>query len=451
MGSATRRTGRARILFVALTNDVGSDRLPAALGALGADCAVLCPPGFYCAETRFMGRRFPLPAQRGLWLALPFIRNRLEAATRDWDADLVIPLDDMAALSLRVIATAATVTAPLRALLEISLGSPRGYTTACTRAGLMRLASELGLRTPRVCISAEPDAMLQRAQDWGYPVVLKAEHTCGGHGVTIARNPDELRRAMAAVRGATSWRRLRGALRRKMWDVAGFSTAIDAPPVLQSYVAGVPAMRTVFAWQGEVLEGVSFLAEKNHPTPTGPSTMVRHVENAEMAETSRQLVAAMGCSGFISFDFMFDPATRQASLIELNARPIGTTHLGRLFGHDLCARLLSCLDSGFRPVPWRPAPILASPLVALFPKEIERSPRDLGRLEARCLYHDVPYDEPRVMAAYLRRLQAIHPQDFGPIFDAYGAATGRRPALDAPALDWLRGPSQPYAEGRRHA
>ncbi|MCB8881565.1 ATP-grasp domain-containing protein [Acidisoma cellulosilytica] len=450
---------RARILFVALTNDVGIDKLPSALGGLGAACAVLCPPGFYCAESRFMGRRFALPAQRGAWLALPFIRSRLEAAAREWDADLIIALDDMAALCLRAIATSVAVSSGLRTLLETSFGSPRGYSAVCSRAELMQVASTLGLRLPRFCVSDDPSVVLQHAAAWGYPAVLKVENTCGGHGVTIARTQDDLRVAMATARGATSWKRLRGAMRRKIWGMAGLTGAVGTSPVLQSYLPGVPAMRTVLAWKGEVLDGVSFVAEQNNPAPTGPSTVVRPIENADMAEASRRLVAALGCSGFVSFDFMLEPATGQASLIELNPRPIGTSHLGRLFGHDLCARLMQCLDERFVP----PAPVQSQPpqAVALFPKEIERAPHDLARLRKAGIYHDLPYDEPGVMAAYLRRLSVIHPQEFPEILRDIGAARAAVSAVPARRAvpsglrtadrGWLQQPCRHYAEPRRHA
>ena len=458
MHDATRPARRARLLFVALTNDVGTDRLPAALGALGADCAVLCPPGFYCAETRFMARRFSLPAQRGLWLALPFLRRRLEIAAREWDADFVIPLDDMSALCLRVIATAARVSPHLRSILETSLGPPIGYASTCSRAGLMFVAADLGLLTPRVCVSSDSAIMLRQAQAWGYPVVLKEENTCGGHGVTIAHTPEELRRSMMRIQGASFWRRLRRTMRRYVWHLAGLGTATGAPPVLQSYLSGVPAMRTVFAWKGKVLEGVSFLAEQNHPAPTGPSSVVRHIENAAMAETARRLVAALGCSGFISLDFMLDETTNEAALIELNARPIGTVHLGRLFGHDLCSQLLACLDRGFGTPPSRTAHTLPLTRVALFPKEIERLPQDLGRFDDHGLYHDLPRDEPHVMAAYLRRLRAIHPQEFRAIRDRFGAAAlravvpARRPMQNGGGLDWLPNPSaESCCEPRWHA
>ena len=47
--------------------------------------------------------------------------------------------------------------------------------------------------------------------------------------------------------------------------------------------------------KGRVLAGVSFVAEQIHPEPTGASTVIRHVENQEMAETAAALTEALGC------------------------------------------------------------------------------------------------------------------------------------------------------------
>jgi hypothetical protein len=441
------RAGEPRILFVALVNDIGTDRLPAALAAAGAGCAVLCPPEFYCSTPRAIGRRFPLPAHRGMWLGIPVFRPRLEAACRDWGADLVVPLDSVSAQCLRVIAASKSATPHLRILLERSLGSPTGYQAVCSRASLMQFARQIGIHLPRFCVSADPAELLAEAQAWGFPVVLKSENTCGGHGVTIARTADELRAAVANLHSGSVARRMRRALGRVFWRMAGLAETAGAPPLLQSFMPGVPAMRTVSTWQGQVLEGASFVAEKVNPAPTGPSTMVRFVENAEMADTARRLVAGLGCSGFISFDFMLDEATGRAALIEANPRPIGTTHLGRIFGHDPCTALLACLTGEqLSPV----QSLVARPdVVALFPKEIERDPHDLWRLRADGVYHDVPSAEPDAIAMYLRRLASVHPDAMPAIMEAVDAA-GSQPRVAAQLGERRRAPSALMGVFARH-
>jgi hypothetical protein len=166
-------------------------------------------------------------------------------------------------------------------------------------------------------------------------------------------------------------------------------------------------MRTVAAWKGEVLAGASFLAERVHPAPTGASSVVRHIEHPEMETAVRRMVQRLGCSGFASFDFMLDEVDQAAYLIELNPRPIGTTHLGRLFGHDIVGALLTRLDGGF--VVTNATNAQPDRLVAMFPRELERDPLALGRLRSGAILHDVPHDDPGVLAAYVQRLSRIHP------------------------------------------
>ena len=166
-------------------------------------------------------------------------------------------------------------------------------------------------------------------------------------------------------------------------------------------------MRTVSAWKGQVLDGVSFIAERVHPEPTGASSVVRFIQHAEMEAAVRRLVEELGCSGLVSFDFILDAEHDAAYLIEMNPRPISATHLGRLFGHDAVAALLSRLQG--MPAPRLAASVEPDCLVALFPKELERDPTALHRFSASHIMHDVPYDDPPVIAAYLRRLSRVHP------------------------------------------
>jgi predicted ATP-grasp superfamily ATP-dependent carboligase len=407
-GPAANTAAKPRILFLALANDVGIDRLPAAMARQGAACALLSPPGFHCAATRFITRFYYLPRHYGIWLGAAFAPARLEAAVRSWKPDLLVPLDDVAALFLRTLGSGTRATQRLRNLIETSLGAPAGYAAASSRAALMQTAARLPVRLPRFHVADDEDATLQAASRFGYPVALKSEHSCGGHGVVVASNAGELRAALARASGAVGLRqRCRAAGRRIMWNAARVASGRVMPPLLQEWVPGAPAMRTVVAWEGRVLEGVSFVAETVHPAPCGASTRVRYVENADMEHTARSLVEALRCSGFMSFDFIIDANHQNAYLIEMNARPICTTHLGRLFGHDIVGALLAQLR-GERPTR-TVASLPPECAVALFPKDLERDPINLERFRARDILHDVPQDDPDMIVDYLHRLSRIHP------------------------------------------
>jgi ATP-grasp domain len=403
-----------RILLLSLSNDIGMDRLPSALVKHGARCALISPSGFYATHTRFIEHHFALPRHYGIWLGTAFAGARLAAAAQTWNPDIVIPLDDVASNLLRNLVLDLPSGDRLRALVETSLGRPAGYAAASSRGELMRVASSAGVRVPRFHIATDSSATLQTAADWGYPVVLKAEHTCGGSGVLVVPDAAAMESALAASCGlAATWQRCRRAGRDWMWNFAGVVRSRATAPVMQALIRGVPAMRTVAAWNGQVLAGVSFQAEHVHPAPTGSSTTVRHIEHPEMEAAVRRLVEVLGSSGFVSFDFMLDDTTGAAYLIEMNPRPIGTTHLGELFGHDVVAALLAQLRG--MPVPEAALSNRLDRLVALFPKELERDPFALDRLRSSVILHDVPFDDPGIVAVYMQRLSHIHP-DVAEIF-----------------------------------
>ncbi len=398
-----------RILFVSIINSVGSERAVAAMGRLGAECAVLSPVGSYSSLTRFAARHFVLPPYRGVRrLGLLTARRRLEIALLDFRPDTVVPLDDLSAKFLCGIALDPSTREPVRAALVEALGSPQGFAVACDRRRGMDLAVRLGLRTPGHCTATDAVVARDVAAAWGYPVVLKREHSGGGDGVAIAWDSMQLGAAFETlqVRGKHWKGWVTRTSRRFLWRWAGLPFSPDAPPLLQRHINGTPAMHTLAAFQGRVLEAVSFLAERTHPGPTGPSTMVRHIENPEMADTAARLVAALGCSGLLSFDFVLEGGKTNAYLIEINPRPIAVASLGPLFGHNVYGALVAQLRG------WPAPPKSSEPdtrPVALFPQELVRDPQSLRmRLDKGEVIHDLPCDDWGVVAAYERYLVQMH-------------------------------------------
>jgi hypothetical protein len=144
----TTATAGRKILFLTLGDWPGSIRLLAEFGRLGCACAVMSPPGFTTATTRFAAAHFRLPRHRGLALGLLAARFRLEQANCDWRHDLIVPPDDASAWLLRGLATDRSVSIELRHLLEVSLGSPSGYDAACSRTHFLELATRIGVRAP---------------------------------------------------------------------------------------------------------------------------------------------------------------------------------------------------------------------------------------------------------------------------------------------------------------
>ena len=389
---------KPRIVFVTLSNDVGSERIVSEMGHQGAACAVLGQRG--CLAGLCQGvRHHRLPSYGGAWAAAVAVPRRLEGLTADWRPDAVVPIDDLSAQLLRDLATAKHTSPELRRLLCTSLGDPDHYPTVCSRSRLVELAATLGIRTPGQRSVASLPAAVAAARELGYPVLLKREQTCGGRGVTLV---DESKALSTAFRTADR----RAEAKRLARRLVGLATSGDLPLTLQAHVPGTLALRTVACREGRILDGITFAAEQLDPPMTGSSTVVRRIDHVEIDEAVNLLVAALGCSGFVSFDFLV-AADGSAHLIEMNARTVGSGHLGGRLGHDIYGRWLAQF-AGMSAKSPDTSPIDPARPIALFPKEMERDPASACLSPDAAHLHDVPWDEPRVIAAYRGRLLRRH-------------------------------------------
>lgn len=389
-----------RILFITLSDDIGSERIVAEMSRRGALCAVLGRPDAIAAKPMQVSHHVHLPSRGGLWAAALSLARRLEAVTLDWRPDALVPLDDMAAGVLRDLASAPRTGAALKALLARSLGDPTHYRTVSCRALLIEAAAAAGLRTPAQRRARSLAEATAAAGDIGYPLMLKREGTCGGSGVALVRDEAGL---VEAFRAAARKARAKRALRH----LFGFRASRDGSPItLQAHVAGTLAMCTVACEGGRVIEGISFSAERLDPPVTGSSTVVKPIDHPEMEATAHRLVAALGCSGFVSLDFILS-ADGGAYLIEMNARPVGSGHLGRRFGHDVYGAWLRRFPGRRDDGPHEVS--TSAHAVALFPKEMGRDPLSPDIAPDAGAFHDVPWDEPRVLADYGERLTRRHP------------------------------------------
>ena len=402
-------THTPRVLFLALTNDVGANRVVGAMAASGMTCGVVSPPGFYSARSALVSRHFRLPRQPGLWLGMLAVARRLEQAAAAWRPDWIIPLDDMASWQLRSLATAAGTSTELRNLIVTSLGDVSGYRAAVSRADLLTLAVKLGVRVPRSLPAGSVAEAVAGAAVIGYPLMLKFEHTCGGAGVLRIETQDALIDALqtAGLGPERSLKALRIATKRLVWRRAGL-VGLDSPAAgVQAVVEGKLALRTVAAVGGRVLAGVNFAAVAVHPEPTGASTVLKPIDHPEMEQATAKIIARLGASGLLSFDFLLSAHDNSASLIEMNGRPVGSAHLGARVGHDVCGALAAHIAG--RPLPADAHTAVPDMEIALFPKELERDPASSRLAPGSGVLHDVPWEDPPVVAAYRERLRRLHP------------------------------------------
>lgn len=370
-----------RILLVTTLRWPFAARLALAFRALGCEVQAWCPAGNPLEKVIGRAER-----HRATWLRpLPSLSAAIEAAA----PHLAIPCDDGAALLLHALHAQPGMAASGRRTIERSLGRPASCALAATRAELMRVARHEGVRVPETMRVDGPRDLETWAERHGFPAVLKTDHSFGGLGVAIVRDAAQLREAFQAAMQPSLLRALADlVLRRNPAPLLrALSSAVPGVTV-QRYVAGDTANRAVVSCQGEVLAGTSVMALRTQGA-TGPATVVRVVDDAEMAQASQRLVAALGLSGFCGLDFVIDD-TGAAWLIEVNPRATPISHLALGPGQDLPAALCAQIrgESAIAGTVHR------GQLVALFPAELQRDPRSPFLHTA---YHDVPWDQPALV------------------------------------------------------
>lgn len=398
-----------RVLIVSRWEEVVSiARLPRALSHAGFSVGALCTDDSFLAKTRYLDARFTFP-KRGRKLLLGFL-----SAFREWNPDLILPGNDWDLAFLQRLASSPLARTPLVApanlmdVLERSLGDLHQFGRLASKRTLQDLALELGIRTPEDRVITGREGAFQYAEEHGYPVVLKHEFNSGGTGVWICEHAAALQSALdEALRPAK-----KRPFRRMLLDIArraAFAPAGDARGSLsiQRYIHGKTIIHNFVALNGQRVAGVTAENLFNHPAPTGPCSVVRPIENAEVNQAACAVVQQAGYSGFGCFDFILEEGTNAAYLLECNTIPCNVAHVGDILGSDLCAGLYATM-TGTKRLPDR-AP-QSGRTVALFPQELRR---DAHSANVMRFYHDVPADDPELLDAYerhfniRRRVQAV--------------------------------------------
>ena len=364
-------TTQRRVLMLSLQNWPQACRMPKYLRLAGFAVAACAPKTELLHLSAGLERRFELPvlSQHGL----PDVVRLLRDACADFQPDYLMGCDDASVGVLNRLYR--TVQHPaneadqrLKQLLIDSKGDPANYQRVRSKHLSHALARSLGIRTPDQKMCRDFDELMSLAREAVYPVVLKGEYGMAGLGVSICHGESDLRAA---------------------WERAGRVGSV----ALQEYVDGRVFLSNAAAFGGKLLAANVF--EKVHVQggPTGPSTVVRLIQHPEMLEATRKFVEGTAYSGILSLDFILSEDNR-AFFLECNPRPVPATHVGRAVGNDLFSALYAAMTGGEHG---------GSPVdgmtVALFPQEFHRDKASPHLWQA---YHDVPWDEPQILKAFVR-------------------------------------------------
>lgn len=377
-----------RILVFATARWQLAARIAIQFAACGCRVEVLAPrghPAECVANVSVLHRFLPLAAMASVFAAL-----------EDAAPDVVVPCDDAAVLWLREAYQRCRLrnghSPELPALLERSLGNVEACVLAGSRSRFMALARSVGVRVPASSEVRSLDELQSWTREHGLPAVLKSDYSFGGQGVTFVRSLAEAERGWAALvrRPGLAEALARALLERDAERLRDWRRPLATALMVQSAVDGQPANRAVACWQGEVLGGVSVEALRTQHA-TGPATVVRVINSAEMEAVARTLVRQLGVSGLVGFDFMIEAATGAAHLIEMNVRATPACHLPSRTGRGLVATLLARACG-------EPAPRLdlrsAPGVVVMFPGEFRANPESPY---LRAAGHDVPWEHPALV------------------------------------------------------
>jgi ATP-grasp domain len=383
------------ILIASTTRWFATPRLGIAFARLGCNVEAICPIPHPLRVTKAVRRTYPY---RALSPLDSFLR-----AINSSHPDLIVPGDDLANKHLQDLYYFLEKKndaggGEICQLIERSIGSPDSFPIVIARAPFMELARQEGIRAPKTAVLADVGDLETWTSQMGFPVVLKTDGSSSGDGVRIAYTLTEAQRDLRALQAPPQMIRVakRVLIGRDMrWIRLAFErrhSVVNA----QEFITGRDTTSLVACWKGEVLAALHFEVIKKQ-YERGPSSVLRLIENEEIAVVTKKAVRRLNISGLHGFDFLLEKETEKPYLIEMNPRSTQVGHLALGPGRDLPAAL-SAAASG-KPIP-ETNKVTENPTIALFPQEWSRDPDSTFLNSA---YHDIPWEEPDLILDCLRR------------------------------------------------
>jgi hypothetical protein len=368
-----------------------------ALSQAGFIVRAVCPSSHQLYKTKAVERIYSYGG------AMPL--SSFAAAITGSNPDFIIPGDDLATLHLHQLHVREKHRGPAGAqiceVIERSLGDPESFSVVYARSRFMQVAQEEGVRCPPTEVITNECDLESAVSRIGLPMVLKANVTSGGEGVRVVDTLEDAKREFQALSAPpmlarAAKRALIDRDQRLLWPAL-----LRRRPVLnaQGFIAGREATSLVACWQGSILASLHF--EVLHKLDSaGPATVLRIIDNLEMAQAAEKSVRRLRLSGLHGFDFMLETNTGSAFLIEINPRTTQVGHLTLGPGRDLPAALYSAISSETL----HPAPkVTDKDTIALFPNEWLRDPASSYLISA---YHDIPWQESEMVRACIQTRRA---------------------------------------------
>lgn len=384
----------SRLLVVSTNNWPSAGQVASALVFAGFQVAMVCPIHSPSYRIKKLRACFRYRSRTSL--------ASIESAITAWSPDVIVCADDVAVRALCSLYFKASKTLDqlnskkLMNLIELSLGSCYGAVTAMSKSEVLSSAKSLEIACPRTMVLSDKLALAREENGVAFPIIIKTDDASGGLGTRLANNRLELRAAMVELLLPYNWplplKRFLGRCFR--WAFFYWPARWPRKISMQRYVVGRPCNRAVICWKGKVLAGITVdvLATSYE---FGPATLVKVIDHPRVTEVAEKIVAKLGLSGFLGFDFILDPENN-ALLLEVNPRATPICHICAN-GNDLAGALFVQM-TGMRPK--AVYHLVHQNTFTLFPGEPTRAEKIMctGTPE-NGVFDDAPDDEPEYVAA----------------------------------------------------
>ena len=381
------------VLLATTSRWIPTARLAPALARAGFIVKAVCPSSHLLSKTKAVEEIYPYSGVMAI--------SSFAAAITSANPDLIIPGDDLATSHLHELHARekrrGAAGAQICAVIERSLGKPESFSVVYGRTRFIQVAQEEGVRCPPTEVISSMRDLESAASRIGLPMVLKANVTSGGEGVRVVETIEDAKREFLALSAPPM---LAKAAKRALVDRDNrlvWAALLRHHPVVnaQGFIAGRDATSLVACWQGTVLASLHFEVLHKRDS-SGPATVLRLIDNSEMAFAAETTIRRLGLCGLHGFDFVLEANTGNAYLVEINPRTTQVGHLTLGLGRDLPAALYSAVS---KEVLHYAAKVTEKDIIALFPNEWLRDPASSYLISA---YHDIPWQESELVRACIQ-------------------------------------------------
>lgn len=247
------------------------------------------------------GVRYPNPSEHPTEF-----RGWLEKYLTDEGIDVFLPLDD------DVMDIAVHEQETLCRMVRLLVPSLESYTILRDKRQAISVARSVGMSVPSTWWPQTEEDVRNMADDFVYPMVVRARNGSGSRGIAIAESAEEL---MGAYRHIS-----------KHYD----------KPMLQQFIQPGARIDVALLFDEQTRLCASFTQRelRHFPMPRGPSTAAESARMEVLERMSISMAKRLKWRGIVEFEFMQDGETGRWMFMEANPRMWNSLQLSIRCGVD---------------------------------------------------------------------------------------------------------------------